>query len=559
MERALATKLAEHGLSKEDLEAVDQQSGDSKRSLVAAIELLNKLPEKKMLEIMSSYYNVQAVNLAQTSLKSSVLSILPARLAQTYRVVPIDKIGNNIIIATGNPKNLHAADRIRFSTGYNVKFILASEKAISVALHKYYSSKITFQGSSPSQKDADKTTDREIYAIKTKLTTYENKVIELVDKIITQCYQRGASDLHVEPYKNYVRIRIRVDGILIELLRTQIHMRNAMVSRIKILCSLDVAETRLPQDGNLTVKVDNDVIEFRVSTMPTVFGEKVVFRLLDSSALAVDMMDLGFEREDLKVFRDAVLKPWGLVLVTGPTGSGKTTTLYSALQTRDTSTENILTVEDPVEYTIDGVNQVQVKPKIGLDFAKALRTFLRQDPDVIMLGEIRDFETANIAINAALTGHLVLSTLHTNNAYETITRLISMGIEAHYIVGALLCVVAQRLMRKLCLSCRQVDRVDPDFLATIGVKKELAAKIKIYKEGGCKDCDGLGLKGRVAIHEVLKMSEPLYDAIIRGENSNVLRKVGLKTGMHTLRQSAVMKMINGIVPVSEVLRVTSEE
>ncbi|MDE3269828.1 MAG: ATPase, T2SS/T4P/T4SS family [Pseudomonadota bacterium] len=559
MENALAAKLAEQGLSKADIETVKTQASSNKRSLVAAIELLNKLPEKKMLEIMSAYYRVQSINLAQTSLRSSVLSVLPARLAQTYRVVPVDKVGNNIIIATGNPKNLHAADRIRFSTGYNVKFILASEKAISVALHKYYSSKITFQSGAPSQQDADKKSEQEVYAIKTKLATYENKVIELVDKIITQCYQRGASDLHVEPYKNYVRIRIRVDGILIELLRTQIHMRNAMVSRIKILCSLDVAETRLPQDGNLTVKVDNDVIEFRVSTMPTVFGEKVVFRLLDSSALAVDMMDLGFEREDLNNFRDAVLKPWGLVLVTGPTGSGKTTTLYSALQTRDTATENILTVEDPVEYTIDGVNQVQVKPKIGLDFARALRTFLRQDPDVIMLGEIRDIETANIAINAALTGHLVMSTLHTNSAYETITRLISMGVAAHYVVGALLCVVAQRLMRKLCQSCRQVDKVDPEFLMQIGIRQELASKITIYKEGGCKDCDGLGLKGRVAIHEVLSMSEPLYNAIIRGENSNALRKVGIETGMHTLRQAAILKMINGIVPISEVLRVTTDE
>ena len=559
MDDALAKKLKSNGISDRDITNIDRIVQDNKMTLMAAIENINKMPKPKSLEILSQHYEVKSVDLMSLNLQKSVFSLIPAKIAETYRVVPIERVGNNIIVATGNPRDLRAKDRIKFSTGYAVKFLLASESAISIILHKHYTSKVTQATQIKiTQTDQTQTIIQTKHKIKTRLANYDNEVIELADKVIIKCYQRGASDIHIEPYETFVRIRIRVDGSLIEIVRAPIEIKSAIVARFKIIGGLDIAESRLPQDGHLFVSIDNNDVNFRMSTLPTIFGEKIVLRLLDSSSLMLDMLDLGFEEKELSVFRNSINRPWGLVLVTGPTGSGKTTTLYSALQERNNSTENVLTVEDPVEFNIEGINQVQTKTKIDFTFATALRTFLRQDPDVIMVGEIRDPETANVAINAALTGHMVISTLHTNNSYETISRLISMGIEPHYVVGALLCVVAQRLVRKLC-NCRVVDDTGTDFLVNLGIREEFAVNAKIYKEHGCKKCDGLGFKGRIAIHEVLKMTDLLYEAITKGSNSNELKVIGLKTGMRTLRQCALLKMIQGIVSAKEVMRVTQPD
>ena len=560
IEKDLAKKLEENGLNKKDLATVDAAVKEQGVSLIYALEQLQKIDEQRLLAIMAEYYQVPKVDLRNKNLQSSIIGLIPASLAETFRIIPIDRVGNNIIIATANPKNLTIVEKVRFRTGYFARMVIASESAISTVLQKYYSSKMSAMIDEKDGAHSKNTLEKNRISIKTRGTTYDSNVMELADKVLIQCFHRGASDIHIEPYATYVRIRIRIDGMLMEIVRVRSNMKSALIARYKVMCSMDIAETRLAQDSNLAITIDGVPIDFRVSTLPTIHGEKIVMRLLDSSALKVDMTDLGFEKKELDIFRFAIQRPWGIVLVTGPTGSGKTTTLYSALSDRNSIEENILTAEDPVEYNLDGVNQVEVKSKIGLSFANILKSFLRQDPDVIMVGEIRDKETASIAVNAALTGHLVVSTLHTNNSYETITRLVNMGVEPHNLVGALLCIVAQRLMRKICLDCKVVDEsAAPNYLISLGIRKDYANKVKIYKGQGCKQCNGAGNKGRVAIHEVLRMTSQLYDAIVRSVPAAELKRVGIKTGMRTLRQAALIKMVNGMVSAAEVSKVTSSD
>ena len=560
IEEKLAKTLEENGMDKKDLAMVDMLIKEQGVSLMYALEHTRKFSEQRLLSIMAEYYQVPKVDLRKKILQAAIVSLIPVTLAETFRIVSVDRAGNNIIIATGNPKNLTIIDKVRFETGYFARLVLASESAISMVLQKYYSSKISLYTDGKKKGESKDATTKDRIAIKTRGANYDNEVVELADKVLVQCFQRGASDIHVEPYVSYIRIRIRIDGMLMEIVRVRSNIKSALVARLKVMCGLDIAETRLPQDGNLAISIDDVPIDFRVSTLPTVHGEKVVMRLLDQSALKVDMMDLGFEKKELDIFRFAIQRPWGIVLVTGPTGSGKTTTLYSALADRNSVEENILTAEDPVEYNLDGVNQVETKNKIGLSFAKILKSFLRQDPDVIMVGEIRDTETASIAVNAALTGHLVLSTLHTNNSYETITRLVNMGVEPHNLVGALLCIVAQRLMRRLCQECKVVDeRATPDYLISLGIRKDFAHKVKVYKGQGCGECDGIGSKGRIAIHEVLRMTSQLYDAIVKEATAAELKRVGINNGMRTLRQAALIKMVQGTVSAAEVVKVTSSD
>lgn len=561
MEEKLAKILKENGLDDSDLQGIERTVREQGISLMYAIENTRKIPVRKLLEIMAAYFEVSCVDLSNKNLQVPVINLIPPKLAEGNRIIPVDRVGNNIIVATGNPKDLKIAEKIRFATGYFAKLVLASEGAISVALQKHYLSKA--QAGKDTAKRQQKAADVQAggrIAIKTRRAVYDNEVMELADKVLVQCFQKRGSDIHVEPYEDYVRVRIRIDGSLTEIARVSSEFKTPLIARLKVMCKIDIAETRLPQDGNLGILIDSVPIDFRMSTLPTVYGEKVVMRLLDQSSLKVDMMDLGFERRELDLFRRAIQKPWGMVLVTGPTGSGKTTTLYSALADRNSSEENILTAEDPVEYSLDGVNQVQTREKIGLTFASIMRSFLRQDPDVIMIGEIRDGETADIAVKAALTGHMVLSTLHTNNSYETITRLVSMGVAPYNLVGALLCVVAQRLMRKLCDGCKAVDTLSSsDFLESLGIRKDFVSKVKVYRAQGCVACDGMGFKGRTAIHEVLPMSEKLYDTIIQGLPAVELKKIAIKEGMRTLRQSALIKMVQGLVSSSEVARVTTSD
>jgi type IV pilus assembly protein PilB len=370
----------------------------------------------------------------------------------------------------------------------------------------------------------------------------------------------GASDIHVEPYESYMRIRLRIDGVLQEIARPPAHMKAAVASRFKVMAGLKIEEKRLPQDGNINATIENKPIDFRINTLPTVHGEKIVLRILDKSSLQVDMTKLGFEQSDLNRFKDSIHKPFGMVLVTGPTGSGKTTTLYSALADLNQISDNIMTAEDPVEFTLEGVNQVHVKPEIGLTFADALKAFLRQDPDIVMVGEIRDRETGEIAIKAALTGHMVLSTLHTNSAADTVVRLQNMGLESFNLISALQCIVAQRLARRICVKCREPDpSLKPEYLVSLGVPPDVAAKSTAYKGRGCDHCNKSGYKGRTAIHEVMVINDDLREAIMKGAPAMTLKKIAMASGMRTLRQNALLKMLKGETDALEVVANTAAD
>ena len=471
-------------------------------------------------------------------------------------------MGNNIIIATTTPRDLKLIDSIRFATGFAPKTVLSTEDEITEAMEQYYSSPKTLdikEDVSDNIRTNQKSDDREKIVASDKVDE-GGAIINLVNQILIKCATTGASDIHVEPYETFVRIRLRIDGVLHEIARPSSHLQSAIVSRFKILGALNIAEKRKPQDGNINVLIQDKPIDFRMNTVPTVFGEKIVLRILDKSSLNVDLTKLGFEQRDFQCFQKSIHKPFGMVLVTGPTGSGKTTTLYSALSDLNKVSENIMTAEDPVEFTVPGINQIQVNPSIEFSFADALRAFLRQDPDIIMVGEIRDRITGEIAIKAALTGHMVLSTLHTNSATDTITRLLNMGLEPFNVIAALTCIVAQRLARKICTHCKEEDTsVKPQQLISLGLPKEIAEKAKIYKGKGCVRCSKTGYKGRTAIHEVLVMNDEIKDAILEGASSMNLKKIAMKQGMKTLRQNALKKLINGEIDIIEITKTTASD
>ena len=534
---------------------------NEKISLLLSFEQLELIKEDRLLQIFSKYYRIPKTNLRDMDVPESIIKLIPKELAYRLRVIPIDRVGNNIIIAIGDPKNIQAMDTIRFKIGYFPKPVLASEIAISDALNKYY-------GSDFSLKDIDRS-NNDILALDVQeaerhslgeISKNEGSIIKFVNDVLMQCIVRNASDIHFEPYEEFLRIRLRIDGQLVEIARPSANLKRPLISRMKIMAELDIAETRLPQDGAINVSIGSKPVDFRVSTIPTVHGEKIVLRVLDKSNLKVDMTQLGFEKEQLDQFKSCIKRPFGMVLVTGPTGSGKTTTLYSALQELNQTVSNIMTAEDPVEYSLAGINQVQMKSEIGLNFAKALRAFLRQDPDIIMVGEIRDLETAEIAMKAALTGHLVLSTLHTNNAPDTISRLLNMGVENFNLISALNCITAQRLMRKLCPYCRVVDeKVTPQVLVELGVAVNISHKAKAYTSTGCKKCNGMGTKGRMAVHEILVTNEKIKQAILNSASSIELKRIAIETGFKSLRQSGLTKMMLGIVSAEEVAKVTSPD
>jgi len=560
--------LVDAGLQPKVLEEATKKSQAEKITLMHAIELLNGLPENQLLDVFSKFYGVQVAHLDGMDILPSIIQLVPRDIAAKSRLIPIDRAGNNIIVALGNPTNNQAAYSIKFSTGYSIKPVLASEVRISEALEKYYPAQKStikeFKKKEFDQTMASPKGGKSSAAIRVDLgkkgSNQDGPIIKLVNDILAQCVTKGASDIHIEPYESILRIRLRIDGELEGVATPPIEIKDALTSRIKILAGLDIAEKRLPQDGGIRLTIENRPIDFRVNTLPTMFGEKIVLRLLDTSALQVDMTSLGFEQDDLERFMKAIHTPNGMVLVTGPTGSGKTTTLYSALSELNKANSNIMTAEDPVEYNLEGINQVQVKSDIGLDFAAALKAFLRQDPDIIMVGEIRDLETANIAIKAALTGHLVLSTLHTNSAAETIIRIKNMGVEAFNIASSLNCVIAQRLARRICEHCRVVDDlVGPEALIELGVHPSYSTKIKAYKGQGCDKCNHSGSKGRVALHEVMTINDPIREAILKGCSAIELKQIAGQYGMRTLRQAALNKMAQGIISSQEVVKNTNSE
>ncbi|BCW92821.1 MAG: type IV-A pilus assembly ATPase PilB [Thermoanaerobaculum sp.] len=534
-------------------------------------EILQKLgyvTEDDIIECLSHQYGVPSINLRNFEIDPAVAKLIPEDQARKHNIIAILKTGQTLTVAMADPTNIFAVDDITFSTGFKVDPVVASEEAIREAIDKVYGStrevelKKVMEDLATVEEEALELLEEEEELDVAELAkeSTEAPVVRLVNIILTDAIKRGASDIHIEPYEKTFRVRYRIDGILQEIMTPPLRLKDAITSRIKILAKLDIAEKRLPQDGRIKLKAKVEgrtrELDYRVSTVPTLFGEKVVLRLLDKENLRLDMTKLGFEKSSLKKFEDAILKPYGMVLVTGPTGSGKTNTLYSAISRINTPEVNIMTAEDPVEFQLPGVNQVQMKESIGLNFAAALRAFLRQDPNIILVGEIRDFETAEIAIKAALTGHLVLSTLHTNDAPSTISRLMNMGIEPFLVATSVNVIAAQRLVRRICSNCKEEVEVPIQGLLSVGFSEAEAHSLKVYRGRGCDRCGNTGYKGRVGLFEVMEITEDIRELILSGATVVELRRKAIEEGMITLRQSGLHKIREGITTIEEVVRET---
>jgi type IV pilus assembly protein PilB len=519
--------------------------------------------------VLSRQYGVPSINLKYYEIDPTVIKLIPQDTATRYQVIPLSRVGSVLTIAMTDPTNVFAMDDIKFMTGFNVEPVVASESAIGEAIVRFYGgSETNHEELSKMMKDlVMDDQELELAADEAELDTAtlekaaeEAPIIKLVNLILTDSVKRGASDIHIEPYELEMRVRFRVDGVLQTVMSPPLRLKDAITSRLKIMAKLDIAEKRLPQDGRIMIKYKADgkkkELDFRVSTVPTLFGEKVVLRLLDKENLRLDMTKLGFEPESLKKFERNILKPYGMVLVTGPTGSGKTNTLYSSVARLNTVDTNIMTAEDPVEFQLAGINQVQMKEQIGLNFAAALRAFLRQDPNIILVGEIRDFETAEIAVKAALTGHLVLSTLHTNDAPSTISRLMNMGIEPFLVATSVNVICAQRLVRRVCVGCKEVLEVPEQALTDAGYTPEEVKTTKIYHGKGCSICNKGGYKGRTGLYEVMEINDEMRELILVGASALELKKKAIEMGMITLRRSGLIKAALGQTTMEEVLRET---
>jgi len=523
---------------------------------------LGFLTEEKLVEFLSKQYGVPSVTLSAEEADPSIVKFIPYDVAQKYQIFPVSKNGATLTLAMTDPSNVFAIDDVKFMTGYEVKPVVASESAIKDSIARHYEQSDALQtvvdsiDMDDSGLDLIQETEEDVDVSQLKEAVDEAPVVKLVNLILSEAITRGASDIHVEPYEKQFRIRYRIDGVLYDIMQPPIRLKAALSSRLKIMSELDIAERRLPQDGRIKLKVKDKPIDLRVSTLPTLFGEKIVMRILDKSNLNLDLTVLGFEENALADFQEAIHSPFGMVLVTGPTGSGKTTTLYSALSTVNDVDVNIMTAEDPVEYNLMGINQVHVREDIGLTFSAALRSFLRQDPDIVMVGEIRDFDTAEIAVKAALTGHLVLSTLHTNDAPSTVSRLLNMGIEPFLVSASVVMILAQRLARKVCEQCKEEENVPVESLTKIGFSQDEIGTFKCYKGKGCPTCNGTGYKGRLALYEVMPVKEELKELIIKGATSAELKKTAMRLGMRTLRMSGLAKIKLGVTSIEEVLRVT---
>jgi type IV pilus assembly protein PilB len=550
---------------------------------------LGLVSDDTITAILSRQYGIPSVNLELFDIEDSVLRLIPQEVAQKYSVLPLSRVGATLTLAMVDPTNVFAMDDIKFMTGLNVEPVVVAEASVQQAISKYYSTSREIELASVAPEvvsngngfsDADLVSldnldldhsvnaeDVEVFEENDEIDlssltrmSEDAPVVRLVNVLLVDSLRRGASDIHVEPYEKELRIRFRIDGVLYDVMHPPLKMRDALISRIKIMSKLDISEKRLPQDGRIKIRVKVDArsreLDFRVSTLPTLFGEKVVLRLLDKEKLMLDMTNLGFEPDSLVKFQRNIAKPYGMVLVTGPTGSGKTNTLYSALQSLNTVDTNIMTAEDPVEFNLPGINQVQMKEQIGLNFAAALRSFLRQDPNIILVGEIRDFETAEIAIKAALTGHLVLSTLHTNDAPSTISRLMNMGIEPFLVATSVNLIQAQRLIRRICKDCKKEHPTPHEALMEIGFSAEEAKTLKTYKGRGCPSCNETGYKGRIGLYEVMEITDEIRELILIGASALELRKKSIEDGMVSLRDSGLQKIRNGVTTIEEVLRET---
>jgi len=558
---------------------------------------LGYIKEDELLSFLSAQYRVPSVKISKMEINPSVIKLIPSSISKKYFIIPINRVGPKLTLAMADPSNIVVIDEIKFMTGFNVEPVVASETEIIDAVKKYYGGggnvaglgTISFQsgdfdldeGKGNASNDGimldDDVVDVDdfdklvhgavdnVEVVDTQVNAdesidMEGPIIKIVNGILIKAIKVGASDIHFEPYEKTFRVRYRIDGVLRRDMALPVQIKNAMTSRLKIMAKLDIAEKRLPQDGRIKLRMGKGrEMDFRVSSIPVLYGEKIVLRLLDKSALQLDMTKLGFEESSLADLKAAIHKPVGMILVTGPTGSGKTTTLYSALSELNKETENILTAEDPIEYNFMGINQVQMHEEIGLTFASSLRSFLRQDPDIIMVGEIRDFETAQIAVQAALTGHLVLSTVHTNDAPGTISRLIDMGIEPFLISSAIILILAQRLIRKVCMECREPIKVHPQLLIDLGIPPDEVKSFPVYKGKGCPLCNNTGYKGRVGLYEVMTLKEEIKELVLSRASTSEVKKEAIRLGMKTLRQSGIAKIKEGVTTIEEVLRSTIED
>ncbi|MBK5277030.1 MAG: type IV-A pilus assembly ATPase PilB [Desulfuromonadales bacterium] len=520
----------------------------------------NLISEQNLTSFLSKQYGVPSVNLADYEIDAAVTKLIQPEVVQKYQLVPVNRAGATLIVAVSDPSNLLAIEDIKFMTGYNVEMVVASERDIKSAIDKHYdqtASLADVMGDLDVEDFEIIGDDDEVDVSSLERATEDAPVVKMVNAILQDAIRRKASDIHIEPYEKLFRVRFRIDGILYEIMKPPLKLKNAITSRIKIMAELDIAERRLPQDGRIKIKLGGGKdMDFRVSCLPTLFGEKIVMRLLDKSNLQTDLTKLGYEPEALKHFMHEIHKPFGMVLVTGPTGSGKTVSLYSAIAELNKVSENISTAEDPVEFNFAGINQCQMHEDIGLNFAAALRSFLRQDPDIIMIGEIRDFETAEIAVKAALTGHMVLSTLHTNDAPATINRLLNMGIEPFLVASAVNLITAQRLARRVCAECKEPEEIPVQALIDAGVSPKEAPAYVCMKGKGCPVCNNTGYKGRVGFYQVMPMLEEIRELILNGANTAEIKRESMRLGIKSMRQSGLTKLQEGVTSFEEVLRVT---
>jgi type IV pilus assembly protein PilB len=544
-----------------------QRDAGPNARLGSVLVTLGFVSDEEVTNFLSRQYGVPAINLQYFEIDSSVVKLIPEETAKRYQILPLSRVGASLTIAMVDPTNVFAMDDIKFMTGFNIEPVVASESAIMDAIDKAYSHPAAEENvdellaSMGDEPDVELQTEQDQMDLaELEKSADEAPIVKLVNIILTDAVKRGASDIHIEPYEKEYRVRFRIDGVLAHIMSPPMKLKDAITSRIKIMSKMDISEKRLPQDGRIMLKMQiggkKKQLDFRVNCLPTLWGEKVVLRLLDKENLRLDMTKLGFEPESLEKFQRAVLKPYGMVLVTGPTGSGKTNTLYSSISLLNKPDTNILTAEDPVEFQLHGVNQVQMKESIGLNFAAALRAFLRQDPNIILVGEIRDFETAEIAIKASLTGHLVLSTLHTNGAPETISRLMNMGIEPFLVATAVHLICAQRLVRRICQECREQVPMSPQALMEAGFGAEESKTVKIYKGKGCSSCNGSGYKGRAGLYEVMEVDDEIRELILIGASSAELKKKAMERGMITLRRSGLRKVMDGVTTLEEIARET---
>ncbi|MCS6914353.1 MAG: type IV-A pilus assembly ATPase PilB [Myxococcales bacterium] len=524
---------------------------------------LGIISEAELTNFLAKQYGVPSINLSEFEIAPEVIALVPPELAKRHQLIPVNRTGQTLIVVMADPSNIYAIDDLKFRTGLNIEVVVASEQAIEEAIQRYYDKPAGIIDQSleglVDEIDYETGGEEEVSSgIDITKQASEAPVVKLCNAILLNAIKKNASDIHIEPYEKSYRVRYRIDGMLYEEQPPlPLRLKNAITSRFKIMSNLDISERRLPQDGRIKLRIGKDKeMDFRVSVLPTLFGEKIVLRLLDKSNLQLDMTKLGFDPEPLEAFKESINKPYGMVLVTGPTGSGKTTTLYSALSELNKTTRNISTAEDPVEYNLVGINQVQVNDAVGLNFAAALRAFLRQDPNIIMVGEIRDFETAEIAVKAALTGHLVLSTLHTNDAPSTVSRLLNMGIEPFLVTASVNLILAQRLARKICQDCKQPAEKNVAQLIKMGMKPEVAESIVQYRGVGCRTCNGTGYKGRIALYEVMPFYESLKELVLQGASAAEIKAEAIRNGLQTLRMSGLKKIAEGITTPEEVMRVT---